>query len=78
MRLRSKRFFMRAAARQCLYRENGLYRQTDICFANIISCALPRDCCFGVKTDFIDRLRPRLYGGALIYALASTNHRLPS
>ena len=20
-------------------------------------CALPRDCCFGAKTDFIDRLR---------------------
>ena len=49
-----------------------------VCAANAFECALPRDCCFGVKTDFIDRLRPRLYGGALIYALASTNHRLPS
>ena len=29
MRLHSKRYSMRAAARQCLYRENGLYRQTE-------------------------------------------------
>ena len=31
-------------------------------FANIISCALPRDCCFGVKTDFIDRLKCHPFG----------------
>ena len=32
----------------------GLHR---VCAANAFECALPRDCCFGVKTDFIDRLK---------------------
>ena len=32
-------------------------RFSCVCAANAFECALPRDCCFGVKTDFIDRLR---------------------
>ena len=31
-------------------------RFSCVCAANAFECALPRDCCFGVKTDFIDRL----------------------
>ena len=36
-------------------------RFSCVCAANAFECALPRDCCFGVKTDFIDRLRTQTY-----------------
>ena len=37
-------------------------RFSCVCAANAFECALPRDCCFGVKTDFIDRLKCHPFG----------------